>query len=194
LDKIRSAFEMAMERYKDRKEVPQSEIDKMEYEPVGRALAAKYLNENNYDILSEIKKYPGQMAAYILNGSQETFLINIQLPVDKSANETNIKAMNGLKVIKIDQQSLKEIYEQLEHLFQYYDRTIEQAYSQFKDNYATKIKSTMKSLEKRAGGKVKIDPEKYPGFREEWMRAISVYNTQYEQILGEHKDKLRKIK
>ncbi|MDD4767610.1 MAG: hypothetical protein PHF87_08575 [Desulfotomaculaceae bacterium] len=52
----------------------------------------------------------------------------------------------------------------------------------------------MKSLEEKAGVKIKLDPEKQPGFREEWTRAVSSINTQYNQILTEQKEKLKNIR
>ena len=52
----------------------------------------------------------------------------------------------------------------------------------------------MKSLEEKVGVKLKIDPEKQPGFREEWTRAISSINTQYNQVLAEQKEKIRNIR
>ena len=44
LDRIKSAYEMAMERFQQRKEVLPEEMEKMEYISEGKALAAKYLN------------------------------------------------------------------------------------------------------------------------------------------------------
>lgn len=194
MDRIKSAYEMAMERFKQRKEIPQNEIDKMEYTPEGKAIAAKYLREKEFDFFSEVNKFPGSMRDYILEGAQETFLNNILLPVDKATSETNKRAMEGLFLVKRDKETLKEAFSQLEHFFQYYERTLEHAYVQFKERYAAKMSATLRSLEKRVGGKIKVDPEKQPGFREEWMRAIGGINAQYEQVLGEQKERLRSVK
>lgn len=194
MDKIRSAYEMAMERFKQRKEVPRGEIDRMEHIPIGKAIAAKYLREKDYDIFSEANKYSENMRGYILEGAQETILSNILLPLDKATYETNKKAMEGILQIKKNRQAASEILGQIEHLFRYYESSVEQAYSRFKEMYTAKLSSSLQSLGKRVGAKIKIDPEKQPGFREEWLKAIGSLSVQYEQLLGEQKGKLRNIK
>jgi hypothetical protein len=82
----------------------------------------------------------------------------------------------------------------MEHLFNYYEKTIEQAYSQFRDSFSARMAASMKSIEQKVGSKIKIDPEKQPGFREEWMRAVSSLNDQYNNLLAEQKEKMKKIK
>jgi hypothetical protein len=193
LDRIKSAYEMAMERFKQRKEIPQCEIDRMELVPVGQALAAKYLKEKDFDFLSEAGKHPEDMRNYIIEGAQETFISNILMPADKAALEANKKAMDGLLLIKRNKNGIKEALSQLENLFQYYEKTMEQALGQFKERYAVKMNASLKAMEKRAGKKINVDPEKQPGFREEWMRAVSGINNQYEQLLKEQKDKIRAL-
>jgi len=193
LNKIRSAYEMALERFKERQEVPQAEIERMEYLPVGKGLAAKFLREGNYDITAEINKYPINFKDYLIEGAQETFLNNISLPVEEATIETNKKSMQGLLKIKKDKHAINDIYSQIDHLFQYYTQTLAQTYRQFKDSFAAKINETVKLVEQRTGTKVKVDPEKQPGFREEWMKYLGRLNNEYEEVLAEHKKKLRNI-
>ena len=194
MDRIKSAYEMAMERFKGRKEVPPEEIEKMEYAPIGKALAAKFLWEKEFDFLQEINKHPDKIKGYILAGAQEVFLSNIQMPVDKSTLETTNKALKGMFIVKRNKDALKEISGQMEHLFNYYEKTIEQAFGQFKDSFSARMSASMGSIEQKVGSKVKIDPEKHPGFREEWMRAVSNLNEQYNNLLAEQKEKIKKIK
>ncbi len=194
MDRIKSAYEMAMERFKGRKEVPPEEIEKMEYTPIGKALAAKFLWEKEFDLLREINKHSDKFKGHILAGAQEAFLSNIQMPVDKKTMETTNKALKGMFIIKTNKDALKEISGQMEHLFNYYEKTIEQAFDQFKDNFSARMSASMNSIEQKVGGKIKIDPEKHPGFREEWMRAVSSLNDQYNSLLAEQKEKMKKIK
>ncbi|BAF59554.1 MAG: hypothetical protein HPY89_08375 [Pelotomaculum sp.] len=194
MDKIKSAYEMALQRFNQRKEVPQSEIERMEYEPAGKALAARFLREKDFDLLAEIGKYPENVRQYVIEGAQETFLNNIYLPVDRLSLESSQKAMKGLSLLKKDRQSLEKAYSQLKYLFQYYEQALAQTYSQFKEGFAAKINATVKSLERRTGTKLKADPEKQPGFREEWSKVLSMLNSQYEVPLKEQKERLRNIK
>jgi len=190
LGKVKSAYEMALERLKQRGEVPQREIDRMENVPAGKALAANFLREKESNILAEIGKQPENIREFLLEGAREAFLNNISLPTDSSTLETNKRAMEGLLQITNDKRGVGEIFSQLEYLFHYYEQSLTQAYSQFKESYAAKIGA---ALEQRIGTKVKVDPEKQPGFREEWMKYQSRLNSQYEGLLAEQKEKLFRI-
>ena len=190
MGKVKSAYEIALERFKQRGEAPQREIDRMENVPVGKALAAIFLKQKDYNILAEIDKHPENVREYLIEGARETFLNNISLPADSSTLETNKRAMEGLFQIKNDKRGVGEIFSQLEYLFHYYEQSLTQAYSQFKESYAAKISA---ALEQRIGTRMKVDPEKQPGFREEWMKYLSRLNSQYEGLLAEQKEKLRRI-
>lgn len=194
MDRIKSAYEKAMERLQQRKEVLPEEIEKMDHITAGKALAAKYLNEKGLDFLSEMNKYPDKIKGYMAEGAQETFLSNIQLPVDRATLETTKKALEGITLLKENKGALREVSGQIEHLFNYYEKTVEQAYGQFKEMFSARIAASMKSLEKKVGAKIKVDPEKQPGFREEWMRTVSNLNAQYNQVLAEQKEKLKKVR
>lgn len=194
MDRIKSAYEMAMERLQQRKEVPPEEIEKMDHITAGKALAAKYLNEKGLDFLSEMNKYPGKIKGYMAEGAQETFLSNIQLPVDRATLETTKKALEGITLLKENKDALREVSGQIEHLFNYYEKTVEQAFGQFKEMFSARMAASMKSLEKKVGARIKVDPEKQPGFREEWMRTVNNLNAQYNQILDEQKEKLKKVR
>jgi len=194
LDRIKSAYEMALERFQQRKEVPQAEMDRMEYEPIGKTAAAIFLREKDYDLTAEAAKYPQQFQGYVLEGIQKTLLSNLLPPLDKETLESNRRAMQGLLLIKTDKDAVKEVLVQLENLFKYYEQALAQAYVQFKQRFTEKLSPSIRSMEKRTGQKVKLDPEKQPGFREEWNKVVGHLNAQYEQVLDEQKEKLRNIK
>lgn len=192
MDKINSAYEKALERFQQRKAVPQSEIDRLEYVPVGSAIAASFLWEKEYDIIAEIKKHPENLKKYILQGIQETLLKNILPPSDKSIQEKNYKAMEGIYQIKRDKQATNQTLSELDYLLKYYEQASTKAYSQFKENFAERINARVQVMDKTAAGRVNIDPEKQPGFREEWMMVLNRLNAQYDQLLNEKKKILRK--
>lgn len=194
MERIKSAYEMALERFQQRKEIPQTEMDRMEYEPIGKTAAAIFLREEDYDLIAEAEKYPQQFQVYFLEGVQKTLFSNLLLPTDKSTQEANKRAMQGIRLIKRDKRAANAILSQIENLFNYYEQAYNQTYTQFKQHFADKLSSSIRSMEKRTGQKLKIDPEKQPGFREEWNKVQGHLNSQYEQVLNEQKEKLRNIK
>jgi hypothetical protein len=91
---------MAIERFQLRKEVPQEEMDRMKYEPVGKTAAAIFLGEKDYDLMVEAAKCPQQFLGYVHEGIQKTLLSNLLPPLDKETLESNLRAMQGLLLIK----------------------------------------------------------------------------------------------
>lgn len=189
MDRIKSAYEMALERLKQRKEVPQSELDRMEYLPVGKSLGAAFLRDMDYDFKAELEKYPAEMREYILEGAQEAFLSNIFLPADSSAREATRRALEGVALLKKDKQALKEAFGQLEYLFNYYEQSLAQAHQQLKESFNARLGAAQRSMGKRM--QVDAKPEKQAAFREEWAKMLARLNSQYEGILNEQKEKLR---
>lgn len=185
---------MAMERFQQRKEVPKEEIERMEYVPAGKSIAAAFLREKNYDLRAEIHRHSKNVRDYIIEGVVETLLHNIQFPTDDNSRETSKRAAEGLFQVKKDRQALKQSLDQLDHLFKYYGRSYDQAYQNFKEAFGARLSASQKSLEKQTGMKVKIDPEKHPAFREEWLGMVGQLNMQFEKILFEEKEKIKGIK
>lgn len=193
MDRIKSAYEMALERFQQRGAVPRAEIDRLEYKPVGGAIAAGFLRDQDYDLIKEISKYPAGVKKYIIAGIQETFLHNLLPPKDKSARETNKRVLAGLLLLKEDKAAAQEVFGRLKYLFQYYEQSLVQAYSRFKEEYSARVGPQIRSMEQKTGGKLNIDLERQPGFREEWLKLLSRIDSQYMSLLAEQKEILRQI-
>lgn len=193
MDKIKSAYEMAMERFSKRKEMPRWEIDRMEYEPAGNRAAAAFLEDRGYNLKAEMERHPKSLRGYVAGGFEKTLLHNIMLPADQDTREVNIRAMEGLLAIKKNKRATEELFGQLEHLFTYYEKALAQTYSQFKEHFSEKIDAQVKLVEKRSGTKLKVNPEIQPGFQEEWFKIRGQLNMHYEKVLKELKEKLHKV-
>ncbi|MCL6638227.1 MAG: hypothetical protein K6T80_00920 [Firmicutes bacterium] len=190
MDRIKSAYEKALERFQQKKEVSAEEIARLEHLDTGKSIAAAYLRNSGVDLRAELGKQPDEIKKYIAEGIEETLLHNIHLPADESGREATKKALEGLFQIKEDKQSIGELLGQLEHLFNYYARSYHQTYQNFKEAFSAKLSS---AVEKRTGHRIKLDPEKHPAFREEWMRTVAQLNAQYESLLQEQKERIKEI-
>ena len=193
MDKIKSAYEMAMERFQQRDAVSREEIDRMESVPLGKAMAATFLRESGYDLVAEIGKQPEEKRAYIIKGIQETLINNIQLPIDKIAVEMTQKSMTGLLITTENKAAVAEVYELFKNLFTYYEQMLNQTFNQMKDVFRKKIMETAKKIGNTEITEQSIEPERYSGFREEWLRARANLNDKYQGILKEQKEKLKEI-
>lgn len=193
MDRIRSAYEMALERLKERREVLQAEIDRMEHITSGKIMAATFLRESNYQLLLEIEKTPPEIRGPVLEGIQETFMNNIFLPVDQSAKDLSKKALEGIALTKKDKQALSEVYGNLEHLYHYYEQSCSQAYEQLKESFSARKGPNARNMDRMSRSRAGADPGKQPAFHEEWSKMQALINSKYEAVLMEQKGKLRLI-
>jgi hypothetical protein len=177
MDKILEGFSLL-------EEVSMSEYEVMVYGRAGNTAAAAFMKEKGYDLEAEVAQYTGPYEVYFSFGAQKYLIYHIMLPAEDSIRETNRRAMEGLLVIKKNKEAVEEVFSQLEDLFDLYEKTVTQKFSQFKENFAEKINEKVKT---------KINLEQQPGFQEEWMKLLEELNMQHENMLEEHKDKLRQI-
>jgi hypothetical protein len=182
-----------MERFEQREAVAPEEIERMRRLPQGRAMATDYLLEKNYDLAAEINKNPAEIREYLMDGMQEIFINNIQLPMDEQAVDINLKALSGLMLIKKEKEMVLAVYEQLKHLFSNYEQASTQAYGQLKEQYRAKIMDAAKTMGYDDITEQSAEPERYPGFREDWLRTRARVNDQYQNLMQEQKNKLREI-
>uniref|UniRef100_A0A7C1F339 Uncharacterized protein n=1 Tax=Ammonifex degensii TaxID=42838 RepID=A0A7C1F339_9THEO len=192
MDKIKSAYEKALEKLRAMN-LEEIDLTGVEFEPKGSAAAARFLNEKNFDLLGELNRYPEGVREYVKKGMEETLLQNIQLPADENTAETNRRAMEGLLALKKNKSALKQIFSELEYLFNYYTRALEHTYANLKESFAARLEQTQEALQRQLGVKVRVDVERHPAFLEEWLRVQGELNGQYESVLAEQKGKIRGI-
>ena len=193
MDKVKSAYEMAMERFSQREAVPREEIDRLDYLHSGKTMAATFLRESGYDLVTEINKHPEGWRGWISEGARETLVNNIQLPIDQLYADICQRAISGLTAITAKSEALEAILGQLKHLFDYYEQSSAQAYGQLKEAYRAKIMESVRKDGNRNIDEQAIEPERYAGFREEWAKTRLRLNEQYQNILSEQKNKLRHV-
>lgn len=192
MDKIKSAYEKALERVRAMN-LDQVDLSGVEFEPKGSQAAARFLREKNFDLLGELNRYPEDVRGYVKKGMEETLLQNIQLPADENTRETNRRAMEGLLALKKNKSALKQVFSELEYLFNYYARAFEHTYANLKESFAARLEQAQEALQRQLGVKVRVDVERHPAFLEEWLRVQGELNGQYEAILAEQKGKIRSI-
>ncbi len=190
---MKSAWEIAQERVEKLGKLSEDDLKKLEFEPVGNKLAARYLQDSSYNLDAELTKYKGSGGRkYVLQGAQEIFLRNIFLPKSERDKETGKRAMTGLKLVKENRNLLNAILDRIVNLLNYYTQARQQTYQQFKSSFEAKLQEASKSSPLQLGAKPKIDPEQHPQFLEEWRRISSQLDAQYEKVLEEHKDQIAK--
>lgn len=192
MDKVKTALEIALERAKAI-EVDEEKILELENLPRGRVLGAQFLSNKDFNLEGELQKFNGRARAHVVKGVEETFLGNLRLPRDENSMDTNRRCMEGLLLIKKNKGALKQVFKEIEMLFQYYARALEQAYVNLKEEYAARLAQAGRSLGKQVVPLRLPNVESLPEFQEEWGRFRDQLSAQYETLLEEKRQYIRSI-
>ncbi len=191
MGEMKSAWEKAMEKAEQLGKPTQNELKQLEYIPAGNAIAAKYLQDDKYDLNAELGKYAGNEARpYILQGMNEIFMRNISLPHNETDKRMTSRAMAGIKIIKENKKQLDAIYERINNLLSYYEQARQQTFATFKKSFEDKIQETAKAIQQRQGGVGNLEVQIQQQFQDEWRRTGNELDAQYSKALEEHKQQL----
>lgn len=192
-DRIKSAWEKALERAQQMPEVPEEELRRAEYVPRGRMMAARYLKEKDYDLGAGVAAQDPGVRPHVAEGAREILLLNVVLPLDDDSGERNRRAMEGLAVLSRNRAALVQALGELEYLFDYYGKARSHTYERLKDNFGKKLQKAQQRIEARMGPGVVADVERQPAFLEEWSRVRAQMDAQFEDKLSEIKEMIRAI-
>lgn len=190
-DKIKSAFERAMEKVDKLGKATPEELAKLEHTPKGSTLAARFLREKELNLKDELAKHDESVRRYVADGVNETLFRNIILPQNSQSKETTKRAIEGILALKKSRAKAQAVVGKMEHLFNYYEQTRQQTYMKLREAFESKIAEQMRAAGQQLSNKAKIDVERHPQFQAEWRRALADLSAQYERVLAEQKQELQ---
>ena len=194
MSEMKSAWEKALEKAEKLGKLSAEELKQLEHIPTGNMLAAKFLQEEKFDLDAELTKYKGTGARqYIIQGAQEIFMRSITLPHNEHDKKVTSRAMAGIKLLKENKKQLDVISDRINNLLSYYEQARQQTLAQFKKNLETKLQEASKTLQQSAGAGVNIEAQIQQQFQDEWRRTSSELDVQYQKALEEHKQQILKI-
>jgi hypothetical protein len=194
MGEMKSAWEKAKEKVDKLGKLTEEEIKQLKCIPVGNKLAAKYLQDTNYNLDAELTKYKGTgLRKYIAQGAQEIFMHNIILPQNERDKQITKRAMVGLRIVKENKNQLATILDRITNLLNYYEQARQQTYTQFKKGFEARLQESSQTLQKQSGNAVPIEAQLQAQFQAEWLNVNSQLNAQYEKALEEHKQHIQKI-
>ena len=194
MGEMKSAWEKAMEKVEKLGKLTEDEVKLFECVPVGNKLAARYLQETDFNLDAELTKYKGTgLRKYIAQGIQEIFLNNIILPQNETDNQLIKRAMAGLRIVKENKNQLEPVLDRIINLLNYYEQARQQTYTQFKKEFEAKLQEASQSLQNQPGNTTSIEAQLQAQFQAEWHKLRSQLNAQYDKVLEEHKQQIQKI-
>jgi len=191
-ERIKTALEKALERAA-RLKVSDVDLERMARLDAGRALAGRFLQDPALDLLQELASHAPDARHDVAAGVEEILLQNIALPADEQAVRTNQRAMDGIAVIKRDPEAVRTIMGELGYLFDYYTQAYRHSYTNLKEHFEQRLGAARRILERQTEGRIRMNVERLPEFREEWIRTVGALNAQYESLLNEQKTRLKAI-
>lgn len=193
---IKSAREIAAEKIASLGEVTEAERLKWKYTPEGEKLAARCLKEN-CNLATELGQYEEKARKFVADGAVDVLVRNITLPKNDLARKNTKKAMDSLKLIKKDKVAVENVFSNLRRLFDHYAGQGEQqrkhALESLKAEFTARIQQAAQQQMGGYGGRMNIDVESQPQFREEWRKLQVQLDSQYIKVLDEAKQELMRI-
>jgi len=195
-DEIKSAREIAREKIDGLGEATEEERLRWKYVPEGETLANKYLKKG-CDLTEELKRYAGKDKIYLREGVEFVLLASIGLPQNEQSESRNKRAMDGLKIIKVDKAAVEDALNNIRNVFDHYTgqgkQQREQTYESLKAEFKVKLQQAVEQQLGSVAG-LEINVENLPQFQEEWRRTSAQMEMQYISLLEEYKKKLKAIK
>ena len=112
------------------------------------------------------------------------------LPRDTNTKQTSGKAMAGILALKENKGPVREVFDHIEHLFTYYEASVQQTFARPRQEFEPRLCETKKAPEQQLRTKIRIDVERQAQFQERWRKARAGLDVQYEKVLEEHKQRL----
>ncbi|MBM3924894.1 MAG: hypothetical protein FJ320_02750 [SAR202 cluster bacterium] len=193
MDRIKSAYERAMEKI-EQLEKP-NDRQRLEWKllPEGQKLAGEFIKGESAPF-SKIAGAPPEHRPYLVRGMANVLISNLQLPRTQATYLANTKMIEGLERLLKEKPKAKELLSRAKYVSdQYWQFAVpqrEQTRQQLKMQMEQQV---MEALSRQRGtqqGQVQIQVETLPEFQQQWMRIASQIDRQYEQHLEENKKHL----
>ena len=190
MDRIKSAFEKAMERVEQLERPGEEQRLEWKLLPEGQRLAGAYLRGEGSPF-SQIANAPAEHRPYLVRGMAQSLVSNLQLPKSEAALHGNNRTVEGLERLLEDKakKTLERVKYVSEQYLQFGLPQREQSYEQLKLQMEQQIAGAM-SRQTGAAGPVRVNVESMPEFQQQWLRVSVQIDQQYEQHLEQFRKQL----
>ena len=196
MNRMKSAFELAMERAMELEEPDEEQKLEWELGPKGRRLAGAFLKGQGAPFTT-IENESSQRRAYLVKGMVEALVSNLQLPKSDGANYTNEKVMEGIQRLFAGKAGVKELLERIKYVTDQYRQfgmpQREQAFAQLKAQFETQVMGAMARQMGQQAQDMQVNVETMPEFQQQWMSVSSQMDSQYEEHLEDFRKQLLEL-
>ena len=192
MGKIKSALELAMEKTADmaidREKLKQNDLKKK-----GQILASTILNNNEKDGKEKLNQYDDQERPFVMEGIEDTLISNIRLPLYINS-ESNLELIEEIFSLISDKEEIYSlIFNQLNQLFAKYIEDIQNLTESLKQQYMPVLMQKQQQMMQQTGQNVQIEPEQDPEFMELLSKNRKALEDQYNTVIVQAKEELKKV-
>jgi hypothetical protein len=193
MDKIKSAWEIALEKTKNVKADRES-LKEHEYIERGKKIISAYLdNPKQADIKSSLHKTAENYRDLVKKGMIETLLSNFSLPLTDYIEQRNTSVRKAFLTLFPDSGEIDTIFNQLEQFFSRFNGDRKAIQEQIKGQYMPKLKQKAEAIARQLGTQVELDPFADPEFASLLKRSLSQFDEKYNTVLRQAKDELQRL-
>lgn len=191
MSKIKSALELALEKTGELS-INSETLRLNSLKKEGRVIASRYLRKELTDLKGALKeKNPSDRAA-LAEGITETLLANLILPRRESDLEILSPLEKALIETGLDKKMVQEVFRQLAQIFQQYLQTIDQMTAMLKKQYEPQLRAKEQKLRQQTGQDIRIEAERDPEFNRILADRLGALEDQYQQVLHQAREELKK--
>ncbi|MBI4307345.1 MAG: hypothetical protein HY684_00870 [Chloroflexi bacterium] len=195
---VKSALERALERAEKLGKATPEEMAEWTYRPEGERLAARFLKMEQVDLKAESGKFPPVGQQTVLQAIEDVLLANINVPRTPGAKAAALRAVEGIRALKTDRKRLEPLLAGLVNTIQHYETTgrqqRQQAYEQLRQQFQAQVQTAQARSGRRGQQSGQpIDVEALPEFAAAWQQVQAEFDAQYEKVLNDQKESVRRL-
>ncbi len=194
MDRIKSAFEKAMERAEQL--APPTEEERLEWKwgPEGKRLAGAFM-ESKADLAKEVGKVEQPARRYLLKGLIDVLVETLRIPKNEPTLESNERTLEAL--MQLMGAPMKEIAERIRYVctqyLQFYPQQSQEAFEKLKPMVQSQLEQALRQ-QTGTQGPVDLGPiEARPEFQAQWMKVLAQLEDPYESHLREFRQQIRQL-
>jgi len=192
MDRIKSAFEKAMERAEQLD--PPTEEERLEWKwgPKGKRLAGEFI-KSKADLAKEVERVEQPYRRYLLKGIIDVLVETLRIPKSEPELQSNERTLEAL--VQLMGMPMKEMAERLRYVWtqylQFYPQQSQEAFEKLKPMVQSQLEQALRQ-QTGTQGPVDLGPiEARPEFQAQWMRALAQMEEPYENHLREFRQQIR---
>ena len=188
---IKSALELALEKAERYGKASKEEMAAAQSQEQGRQLAVKFLKGEG-ELAAELQNLAPETREAVRTAVKEVFLRNIALPRNNEQDDRQDRALEGLVLVAAHPKEMARYLTEVRQLLQQFLQYRYNALQQLKARFSQSLGQMQRAVEAKFGQGVRLEVEHLPQFQEEWRRFFGQLLEQFEPLLEDLKERMRR--